>query len=243
MKNTLNIEGKNYISARQAAANTGYAQDYIGQLCRGGKIEGKMIGRSWFVSEQSLLNYGDLSITSAKENIENITEENVSKNSIVSAYKYEPIISPLLPELDKTMRASEGSIIVKTDERRATAVLIITLVLVASSFIFNLSSSEIIHVSDNVIERISSGLEKGSDRLATYFFGYFNDSNFQATAVNSLATDNTDRKKNDIANHFSDEITVHENANNHDGVITPIFKESKGEEFMYVVVPMNDNKK
>ena len=46
---TLAIEGKNYVTARYAAEITGYEPDYIGQLIRGGKIFGKLVGRSWYV--------------------------------------------------------------------------------------------------------------------------------------------------------------------------------------------------
>ncbi|MBX4206233.1 hypothetical protein KW784_00350, partial [Candidatus Parcubacteria bacterium] len=47
--------GKEYISASRAAKKTGYASDYIGQLCRGDKIPGKLIGRTWYVDLDSLL--------------------------------------------------------------------------------------------------------------------------------------------------------------------------------------------
>ena len=57
MKNEIIIEGKIFISARQAAEITKYATDYIGQLSRAGKINARMIGRTWFVDQQSLLNY------------------------------------------------------------------------------------------------------------------------------------------------------------------------------------------
>ena len=54
---TLNVKGKTYISARRAAEISGYATDYVTQLCRGKKIEGEMVGRSWYVDEESLLNH------------------------------------------------------------------------------------------------------------------------------------------------------------------------------------------
>ena len=51
------IDNKKYISAKRASRLTGYATDYIGQLARNGKLDSKMIGRSWFVNEESLLGY------------------------------------------------------------------------------------------------------------------------------------------------------------------------------------------
>ncbi len=50
----LTIDGKIYVSSKRAAAITGYAKDYIGQLCREGRVEAKLVGRSWYVYEPSL---------------------------------------------------------------------------------------------------------------------------------------------------------------------------------------------
>ena len=50
----LLIEGKTYISSKQAALLSGYAKDYIGQLCREGRISAKLVGRSWYVLRESL---------------------------------------------------------------------------------------------------------------------------------------------------------------------------------------------
>lgn len=54
MGNEVFFEGKKYISARRASQITGYNSDYIGQLCRKGLLECRLVGRSWFVSEISL---------------------------------------------------------------------------------------------------------------------------------------------------------------------------------------------
>src|SRR3989344_7596767 len=49
--------GKEYISASRAAQKSGYASDYIGQLCRSGKIAGKLIGRTWYLDYAELVEY------------------------------------------------------------------------------------------------------------------------------------------------------------------------------------------
>ena len=50
----LSFEGKKFISSKRAAEVTGYAQDYVGQLSRMGKISGRRVGRSWYVDEEEL---------------------------------------------------------------------------------------------------------------------------------------------------------------------------------------------
>lgn len=55
MNSDLYFDGKKYISSSRAAKISGYVNDYIGQLCRDGKLECRMIGRSWYVSFDSLI--------------------------------------------------------------------------------------------------------------------------------------------------------------------------------------------
>jgi len=50
----LVIGEKKYISSKRAAEITGYAKDYIGQLCREGRVEARLVGRSWYVLDTSI---------------------------------------------------------------------------------------------------------------------------------------------------------------------------------------------
>lgn len=52
--NEITIGDKTYISAKRAAEITGYARDYVGQLCREGHVDAKMVGRSWYVYEPAI---------------------------------------------------------------------------------------------------------------------------------------------------------------------------------------------
>ena len=67
MANSLILQDKNYISAKQVQSLFGYTSDYVGQLCRAGKLESKMIGRSWFVTEQSIIDYKNSVADAVKE--------------------------------------------------------------------------------------------------------------------------------------------------------------------------------
>jgi len=48
------IGEKKYVSSKQAAKVTGYAKDYIGQLCREGRVPARLVGRSWYVLESAI---------------------------------------------------------------------------------------------------------------------------------------------------------------------------------------------
>lgn len=57
MSDEILVHGKNYVSSKRAAEETGYARDYIGQLCRGGLIAAERVGGLWYVSLESLREY------------------------------------------------------------------------------------------------------------------------------------------------------------------------------------------
>jgi hypothetical protein len=50
----ISIDGTEYVKASQLARQFAYTADYIGQLCRGGKVDAKLVGRTWYVSQASL---------------------------------------------------------------------------------------------------------------------------------------------------------------------------------------------
>jgi hypothetical protein len=51
---TVVLDGKSYTKASEVAAQFGYTADYIGQLCRGKKIDARLVGRTWFVHVPSV---------------------------------------------------------------------------------------------------------------------------------------------------------------------------------------------
>lgn len=52
--NTVVVNGKNYVKARDIARDLGYTADYVGQLCRAEKVDAQLVGRSWYVNKESL---------------------------------------------------------------------------------------------------------------------------------------------------------------------------------------------
>lgn len=66
MNSDLFFDGNKYISCKRAAKISGYVTDYIGQLCRDGKLECKMVGRSWYVSLESLIAHKNCYISGTK---------------------------------------------------------------------------------------------------------------------------------------------------------------------------------
>jgi hypothetical protein len=53
----ITIDGRRYFSASDAAADFGFSGDYIARLARHAKINGRRIGKKWYVEYDSLLAY------------------------------------------------------------------------------------------------------------------------------------------------------------------------------------------
>jgi len=75
----LHFNGKKYISSKRAALLTGYTKDYIGQLCRAEKIEGRLVGRNWYINEMKLIEHKDGG------------RKKIAPNRPLSEYAYEPL--------------------------------------------------------------------------------------------------------------------------------------------------------
>ena len=69
----LIIGDKKYISSKRAAKETGYAKDYVGQLCREGRVPARLVGRSWYVLESAIQDHRfkdhDISVESVRVRI------------------------------------------------------------------------------------------------------------------------------------------------------------------------------
>ena len=94
----LIIGGKTYLSSKRAAKVTGYAKDYVGQLCREGRVEAKLVGRSWYVYEPSIQEHrfnDERSKNKGKhaesdEKKEERTDEQTSENTNIQAVWQQP---------------------------------------------------------------------------------------------------------------------------------------------------------
>lgn len=98
---SLTIEGKEYVSSKRASDITGYAKDYIGQLCREGRVEARLVGRNWYISEASLKDH-----RFGPQEPSKVLESPVSGETVVPEDpeypkypKYQPEVAPMLPEL------------------------------------------------------------------------------------------------------------------------------------------------
>ena len=124
----LVLDGRKYIKASKAANELGYTADYVGQLCRRGKVSAHLIGRSWYVDQDELSMHRRekkrMSRIKAREQAKRSIEAHRKKiNSPKETYKnitilYEEDHSDLIPETRRIEVESELGETVK--KRKAT---------------------------------------------------------------------------------------------------------------------------
>ena len=114
----LLIEDKKYISSKRAAKMTGYAKDYIGQLCREGRVPARLVGRSWYVLETAIQDhrFGTTDIQ-PKENVHITTEPTIS--STWESPRYEASIDEFLPSVNR-LRVHTDSVEENSEEFKAS---------------------------------------------------------------------------------------------------------------------------
>jgi len=88
------IEEKKYVSSKRAAEMTGYAKDYVGQLCREGRVPARLIGRSWYVLEAAIQ---DHRFGNPEEEMPAVEPEHPSITSAWESPRYEAISEPEQP--------------------------------------------------------------------------------------------------------------------------------------------------
>ena len=103
------IEEKKYVSSKQAAKITGYAKDYIGQLCREGRVPARLVGRSWYVLESAIQDhrFGNQEAEEPKETVKTAQSGSFSVSETWEFPRYESSHSEILPTVNR-LQASEA---------------------------------------------------------------------------------------------------------------------------------------
>lgn len=119
--NEITLEEKKYVSSKRAAEMTGYAKDYVGQLCREGRVPARLIGRSWYVLEAAIHDHRFGTPSDSGENAKVITpkDEGVSIDSTWSEPRYESEKMPSLPFINKLAAAPAATKIIPMDTEEA----------------------------------------------------------------------------------------------------------------------------
>lgn len=100
----VNKDKNDFITLREAAEISGYSSDYIGQLIRSGKLEGKQVfsNVSWVTTKAAVLEYtrkdkkGELSLSTTKKAATFSIPEFISKAYSVTGWTVVVVLSLFL---------------------------------------------------------------------------------------------------------------------------------------------------
>ncbi|MFZ2167591.1 MAG: helix-turn-helix domain-containing protein [Minisyncoccia bacterium] len=113
------IEEKRYVSSKQAAKMTGYAKDYIGQLCREGRVPARLVGRSWYVLESAIQDHRfgsqDVGVEEAVEPKEIKLKSKISSETWQFP-RYEASNTEVLPSVNRLRDAESPAVGERTEE-------------------------------------------------------------------------------------------------------------------------------
>ncbi len=75
MNSEIFFNGIRYISANEAASISGLTRDYIARQCREGRIDGKRVGKNWYLENSSFEQFLILREHAASERSETLAKE------------------------------------------------------------------------------------------------------------------------------------------------------------------------
>lgn len=247
----LYLDEKMFISVKRASKETGYSQDYIGQLSRKGKIPAKLVGRSWFVNIDSLLNHKD-SVEGRIQRKNSVVSNKVENNTDLGM-KSTYLTEPDLPKLVEKSNA-KNFLNIRTDKY-----LIGSAALVAAFAFVGGAYSWLSYLNPNLITKIDSGIVAYYESTVSFVseaklaFGRFNlaqvrssqsgDSVSQEGLVVIPESVDQQERVDLVKQNFSDDVEVYFDEDNQSGVIRPVFKSAAvPEDYAFVMVPIKTKK-
>ena len=255
MSGQSTLKEKNYKKASEASKLVGYSSDYITRLAREGKIDAKQVNRQWLVDLDSLKLFSLNAEAEKRERGEKLKEERMNERAAILKNTNDAV---LLSQLQNTKSSALGQTAILTAclllfvnilwfsfESRITTSPIFTGV---SNITAALSEAIIAPIPDFITQTASFSfvfLEDDSQRsaiannLEVKKDQYFNQSDFEGIVI--VEDDETETNPIDKVRHsFSDELVVNFDTEN-SGVITPVFRDSKGESYRFLLIPANES--
>lgn len=260
MSSILTIEGKEYTPATIAGRHLGYTKDYLLMLIKGGKIDGKKIGHKWFVYLPSAEEY----FVVAKQEQE-ARRKKLSEERKAELRTFAEVLPASQSSTAKSVKTPRRKI---SFSPHAKVALLETLVIVflgvsvgSLGYVGTVGATASVHQG-------GFGFFKGLAVTVYEFFTPAHEEEMRTivaakSAENPLVADDsgviahvgttthtslvvgpdelfTATTIESVQDSFSDEVHVSVDPENQNtGVITPVFKDGEGEEYRFLMVPVN----
>lgn len=290
MDDKLVFNNKKFLSSKNAGEFSNYTNDYVARLCRQGKVEGRIVGRTWYVEEQSFLKFLSEHRSQKEQRKKQLSKERIKEYSFSLKEQQHSFVSNILHSVLR------GNVV------RHASVFAIVLSLIFGTYVIydfgsytesprmadeqtikNIFAREGLKVASAVvIQRVGNVASIGSasviESVASFFEYVWRIASgaFRSLAVNDTETDVTspvidqeftvderllaqsdkerggmvvvpssgsdedEARKKEIEDSFSDEIKIIPAADGRSGIIKPVFKTPDEQEYLYVLVPVEE---
>ena len=257
MSSSIQFQGKQYLSSKEAGSISGYTNDYISRLAREGKIDATRVGTQWFVEPKSLDAFLQNALKVREARKEMLRAER-KKERTTFALPGTPVLARAM-SMPSPLSARPFDFSGEHSAAHQTALLAV-LSGVALATIFVLLPTTI--SSQNTASLVSGVQRLGSVASLNFELPYFSvledmislrwfGGLFAVTEVpasQSAAGDlegivvmpSTTPEKTlaAVRNSFSDNVEVSLDKGGRSGVIKPVFKEGVGNTYRFVMVPL-----
>lgn len=249
MTSVLTIEGKEYVPATIAGKHFGYTKDYILLLTKQGHIDGQKIGNKWYVHIPSAEKY--FRVAQAKREVR---KKVISQERKAELKKYSHV---------RTQAKKSSSYRLVGIE--AIVVVVLALSIGATGYVGSIPQQATVHEGAyGFFEYIARSLyalispepevtvvthatsqtshESGSTTMEEESVSAFVGTTTRTSII--VAPDElfTATTVESIQDSFSDPVEVSVDPKNpQTGIITPVFKEKKGENYRFLMVPVTEH--
>lgn len=243
---TKALTDSDHISAVDAGRQFGYTNDYITRLAREKKVIASRVGKQWYVDAKSLEAFVAHSKQIKKAHAEQLRMERKRERIVEKPAEATEVTFVPLPNTRASALAKAGMVVsvvamiggflfahvpYMTEEKLQSA-NILTALRDFATRLYGLGEAPVAtpEVGVRVQESASDSTPEGAS-LARVLGS-------TTTAVAVIPPKDM-RSTEEIAESFSDEVSVVRDADGTSGVITPVFKNSTGTPYRYLMVPMH----
>ena len=241
------ISEKKYLSAREAAKLAGYTSDYVTRLAREEKVKAKHEKNQWWIEAESLKLFSLHAEAEKRARKDQLREERLRERAALLKNEADESITAGVAESRNTALAETGA-------------LVACVFLFANIFWFSFESdlntnqlfSGIGHIGNQLSEAVVEPIPNFFSQVASFAFVENGESvdvernaaathadaeNFQGVVIFEETV--TDERIAEVRDSFSDEVEVRFEGDDI-GVVTPVFKEREGDDYRFLLVPVND---
>lgn len=265
MSYSVEIQGKEYFAAAAIAKEVGYTPDYITKLAREQKIKATRVGRQWFVDPGSLREFvNTIRVQKAARNKALRRERRTELSGHRSQKNVPSRISIMCERVGCVqIHAPRLRALMQTGAIALSGIVLGVVMYGTDASSLTTKGQYALDVSESGARQFYEAVSEVSDSLAALSIGSFQFSieDFFAAplaGINRLfgmvsgddrtespgvvvvpANEYTDSDLDAVRASFSDEVEVAFDPHNPDtGMVTPIFRERKGEAYRFLMVPV-----